>query len=91
MAPGVLVSITPRRVAAATSKLLYPTATFETILRYGTRASIASEITSVISVIAASLPLSLRSSWAGLTGASFWLLSTSKRAANVASDSSLIR
>ena len=91
IAPGVLVSITPRRVAAATSKLLYPTATFETIFRRGTPASSFSEMTSVMSVIAASLSFIFRSSCAGLTGASFWLLSTSNRAARASSASCEIR
>jgi hypothetical protein len=54
-----LVSITPRRVAAATSKLTHPTATFETIPRRGTPPSF-SEMTSVMSVMAASLSFSFR-------------------------------
>ena len=71
MAPGVLVSMTPRRVAAATSKLLYPTATFDTIFSRGAAARSVSEITSVISVIAASLSFSVRRNCAALSGASF--------------------
>src|SRR3990172_260211 len=88
--PGVLVIITPRSVAAFTSRLLNPTATFETIFKSGHLARTVSEIVSVSIVIAPCFPFSLRMSWCGVSGTSRWLVSTSQCRARYAIDSSNI-
>src|SRR5574341_599111 len=88
--PGVLVIITPRSVAALTSRLLNPTATFETIFKSGHLARTALEIVSVSIVIAPCFPCSLRMSWSVVRGRSRWLVSTSQCRARYAIDSSNI-
>ena len=68
----------PRRVAALTSTLLYPTATLQTTLRSGHWASNRSSIMSVNRTIAPDFPCSFLTSWIGVKGTSRWFDSTSK-------------